>query len=150
MTTGFFFLSLKGFLPSSEGLQITVSWGPFYTEHQHQCCDVASDITLIILLRFHNEPSGSFEKMGCRPNRSDMMQAWRWCSKSILDVWMGLKTALVRHGSGKVKHGFCTSRYRLAKIGPRTSDLSKEPHLWDPSVWTISACSGSRNWAVNI
>ena len=36
--------------------------GSFYTERQPQCCDVASDLTLINLLRFLNKPRESFQK----------------------------------------------------------------------------------------
>ena len=41
-----------------------VDSGPVYTEHQHQYCDVASDITLIKLLRFLNKSKMSRFKNG--------------------------------------------------------------------------------------
>ena len=46
-----------------------------YTERQRQCCDVASDIALNKLLRFLNKPSRLLQKIGFKPNWSDMTSA---------------------------------------------------------------------------
>ena len=43
------------------------SLGPVYTERQRQSCDVPSNITLINLFRFINEPSESFQKWVAPP-----------------------------------------------------------------------------------
>ena len=44
-----------------------ISWqGPVYAERQHQCCSVASSITLIKLLRYLGKPRKSL-KNGFQP-----------------------------------------------------------------------------------
>ena len=46
----------------------TVVLGLVYTDHHRQCCELASNIALIKLLRFLNKPAKSFQKWDVTPN----------------------------------------------------------------------------------
>ena len=52
-----------------------------YTEHQRQCCDVAGDIVLIILLRFLNKSGESLQQWVATP--IDQM----WCVNADAPNW---------------------------------------------------------------
>ena len=65
--------------------EITALWS-VYTENQRQCCDVASNIVLIKLVRFLNKPNKSLQNW----TAITIDQIWykHWCShsKSIIDA----------------------------------------------------------------
>ena len=63
-----------------------IAKGPIYTERQHQCCDVASDITLNKLLTFIYKPSELLQKWAATPIDQIWWKCWRFRSKSITDA----------------------------------------------------------------